>query len=85
MKFYTYILYNKENDKFYIGSTNNLKKRLVEHNERKSNYTSKYVGGWLLVYYEVFYSRLEAMERERYFKSFKSKVYIKQFIKGKPA
>ena len=78
MNFYTYIAYNNKHDKFYIGQTNNLDRRTVEHNLGVSNYTSKYDGEWELVYYETFDSRSEAMKRERFFKKQKNKNFYRR-------
>ena len=77
---YVYILYNKQHDKFYIGQTYSLKKRIAEHKAGLGNYTSRY-GEWLFVYYEKVVDRAQAMSREKYFKSLKSKVFLKEFIK----
>jgi putative endonuclease len=68
MNFYTYIAYNSKYDKFYIGQTNNLDKRMVEHNLMVSNYTSKYDGKWNIIYYETFSSRSDTMKREKFLK-----------------
>lgn len=84
MRYYVYVLYNLKHDKFYIGQTYSLLKRVVnEHKVGLGNYTSRYDGKWLFIYYESYNTRGEAMGRERYLKSFKSKTYLKQFIKSK--
>ena len=49
--FYVYILKSKKNDRWYTGSTNDLRKRFKRHNENKSSYT-KNKGPWELIYYE---------------------------------
>ena len=47
----------------YIGWTNNLKKRLKEHNEGKG---AKFTRGrkWKLIYYEVVKNKSTALKRE---------------------
>jgi putative endonuclease len=52
--FYTYILYNKEIDKFYIGSTSNIHNRLLEHNKVtiSKKYTQRQTGKWAIYFYE---------------------------------
>lgn len=60
---YTYILKCNDNT-LYTGWTNNLEKRLKTHNEGKG---SKYTRSRLpvvLVYYEEFETKEEAMQRE---------------------
>ncbi len=76
--FYLYILQN-DKDSFYIGTTNNLERRLHQHNGGQSKYT-KYKGSWKVVYTEYFETRSEAMKREYYLKSQKSKSFIQELI-----
>ena len=64
---YTYILKCSDNT-FYTGWTNDLEKRLVDHNRGKG---AKYTRGRRpveLAYYERFDSKEEAMKRERQIK-----------------
>ncbi|MGI6019435.1 MAG: GIY-YIG nuclease family protein [Marvinbryantia sp.] len=60
---YTYILKCSDNT-FYTGWTNNLAKRLSAHNQGKG---AKYTKGRtpvILVYYECFSAKSDAMRRE---------------------
>lgn len=60
---YTYILECKDGT-YYTGWTNNLDKRLKDHNEGRG---AKYTKARLpvsLIYYEEFQTREEAMRRE---------------------
>ena len=60
---YTYIL--KCNDgTLYTGWTNNLEKRVKDHNEGKGAKYTKARRPVSLVYYEEFESKEEAMKRE---------------------
>jgi len=51
--FYTYILGSTKDKELYIGSTNNLKKRLEEHNSGKVPST-KQRAPFQLLYYESY-------------------------------
>ena len=65
MPFTVYILRTSSNT-LYIGQTNNLEKRLKEH-QSKSNKSAKYMkyfSSFKLVYKEGYTSRIEAMKRE---------------------
>ena len=63
--YYVYLLQSKVNPrKFYLGSTNDLKRRLQEHNAKKSHSTARYVP-WEIVYYEAFISEKDARRREQ--------------------
>lgn len=62
--YYLYLLRStKELSQFYIGHTNDLRKRLSQHNEGKSFHTKKYMP-WELVYYEAYSSLALAKNRE---------------------
>jgi len=62
---YFYIIQSKDNGgKFYIGSTNNIQRRLYEHNNsNKSGYTNKF-RPWRLAYKEYYKTIQEARWRE---------------------
>ncbi len=62
--FYTYIL-NCNDDTFYIGSTNNLEKRLHAHNNTKAGaHYTKIRRPVILIYKEEFKTSTEAKKRE---------------------
>lgn len=65
--YYVYALKNKTHAYLYIGFTSNLRKRLKEHQDKKSTYTAK-MGEWHFVYYEAYHSKDDAIERERMLK-----------------
>ncbi len=77
--FYTYIIYSKTLDKYYIGSTENIEDRLVRHNRGSSKYTSK-AKDWILVYSEKFDTKSAAIKREYEIKRQKSRKYIESLI-----
>lgn len=65
--FYFYILENEEGELYY-GSTNNLKRRLSEHQGGKSFSTRGH--DWELIYYEAYKSEEDARHREQQIKYF---------------
>ena len=70
--FYVYVLKNTIANRKYIGQTNDLDRRISEHNGTNTNprrYTSKFSGKWELVYFEEYQTRSEAMKREKWLKS----------------
>lgn len=69
--FYAYVLKSQKDGKMYIGSTNDLKKRLLEHNNGKS-FSTKNRRPLILIYYEAYYSLRDARTRESKLKKFKN-------------
>ncbi|HMN23442.1 MAG: GIY-YIG nuclease family protein [Ignavibacteriaceae bacterium] len=78
-KYYVYILKSITLNKFYIGQTNNLERRLFYHNSGYSKSTKSGMP-WNLVYKKLFLSRAEAMKREKQLKSYKNKSYLEKII-----
>ena len=70
MSFSVYILKSKSNNRYYIGSTKNLEKRLNYHNSDRARWTKRYQP-WVLVHSESFETRSEAVKREKFLKSLK--------------
>jgi putative endonuclease len=59
MPYFTYILFSQKLQKYYVGSTNNLIKRLERHNLGHTTFTKTGIP-WVLVFYEKFDSRPDA-------------------------
>ena len=78
--YYVYILLSLKDKKFYIGFTNDLKRRLKEHNSGKNTSTKSRLPLELL-YYEAHLSKADAMRRERYFKTTKGKSTLRQMLR----
>lgn len=62
--YYMYLIRSKKNQSFYIGSTRDLKARLLNHNNGESIYTKQYLP-WKLVYYESYLDYKLAFRREK--------------------
>jgi putative endonuclease len=70
MEAYVYILASKRNGTLYIGVTNDLIRRMYEHkNNTIDGFTKKYQIH-SLVYYELYSSILEAIQREKQLKKY---------------
>jgi putative endonuclease len=77
--FSVYILKSSVTDKYYIGQTSDIDKRLLYHNSGYSKST-KAVIPWKLVYSENFDTRQQAMNREAELKKYKGRVMIEKII-----
>ena len=77
--FTVYIIYSHLIDKYYVGYTSDLQKRLQDHNSGISTFTSK-AGDWVLKYQKQFNTRALAMKYEKEIKRKKSCKYIEWLI-----
>lgn len=69
--YYVYILASKKNGTLYVGVTNQLSNRVIQHSEHlNEGFTEKY-NVHMLVYYEVFSNINNAIKREKQLKKWK--------------
>jgi putative endonuclease len=61
--YYTYIIKSKTKKYYYIGSTDNLEKRIKEHNQGKTK-SIKHLVPFELIYYEAYIVKSLARKRE---------------------
>jgi len=78
--FIVYILKNSITERHYIGSTNDLVRRLAEHNRGQTKSTRQ-KGIWEVIYTEEYSGSLEAKKRELKIKSYKGGNEFKKLIK----
>ena len=79
--YYVYILLSEKDGKFYTGSTNDLKRRINEHNSGRVNSTKDRLP-MKLIYYEACIDEIDARARETYLKSGMGKRYIRNRLKN---
>ena len=80
---YLYILRSDTKDKIYIGSTNDLERRLEQHNRGHTKSTKRFVP-WSFVYVEKFLEKKDARDRERQLKNWKNRKRIESLIEKNP-
>lgn len=78
--FFVYAIQSKIDNRLYVGFTDNLERRFSEHNSGKTKSTKAYIP-WELVYFESVENRIDARNREKYFKSGCGKEHLKMIIK----
>lgn len=66
-------------DKYYIGSTKDVAKRLSEHNQLKCVYSRRYAP-WRLETYLVFYNEELAGKFEKYLKHGSGHAFLKKHL-----
>jgi len=79
LTWYVYVLQNKHK-KWYIGSTRDLRKRILQHNSGK-NKSTKYGVPWKVIYCEISINQQDARAREKYLKSGMGRRYLKNRLK----
>jgi putative endonuclease len=70
-----YLLRQNSTNKYYIGITSNIERRLSEHNLNTCHYTGKQGNNWILVGYKDL-TETEARKEEKRLKKAKNKKYI---------
>jgi putative endonuclease len=70
MAFYVYIMASRRNGTLYIGSTDDLARRVFEHQSRVRGFTARY-GCTMLVWFEQHETRESALIRERRMKEWR--------------
>lgn len=77
--YWVYIVESMKDHKYYVGCTNNIVRRINEHNKGLSKYT-RGQGPWELVYNEEFSTLKLARKREKQIKSWKKRIAIEKLI-----
>lgn len=77
--FTVYVLKSSATDKYYIGQTADIGKRLLYHNSGYSKST-KVCLPWKIVYTESFITRALAMKKETEIKKYKSRIMIEKLL-----
>ena len=79
--YYTYVLLSMKDKKFYSGSSEDLKSRFEQHQKGKVSSTKDRCP-LELIYYESCLNKSDAMKRERYFKTYKGKLFLRNRLKS---
>ncbi|MBI3601445.1 MAG: GIY-YIG nuclease family protein [Candidatus Omnitrophica bacterium] len=77
--YYVYVLRSWTQNKFYIGYTRDLERRIKEHNQGQCHTTHR-LDNPELIFYEAFKNEEDAKRREKYFKTTKGKKTLKLML-----
>ena len=75
--FYVYSIKSRERNYIYVGLTEDIDRRINEHNSGKNKTTRSYKP-FELIYAEQFRTRTEARRREKYLKAGSGKEFLKR-------
>jgi len=81
---YVYIMTNANNTTLYIGVTNHLGRRILEHKACNKDCFTAWYGLNKLVYYEYTDSKTDAINREKQLKKFYKKSKIRMITNFNP-
>jgi putative endonuclease len=77
--YYTYILQSLKGKSYYVGSTQDLKSRVVKHNNGEVTYSAK-KRPWKLVRYCAFHTKKHAVDFELYLKQGSGFAFAKKHL-----
>jgi putative endonuclease len=75
------VLFSKKDLKYYYGYTENLKLRIEQHTNGRVEST-KYRRPLELIYFEGCLNKDDALKREKYFKTYYGRMFLKNRLKN---
>ena len=78
--YYVYALWSQKDQKFYIGYTKDLKRRMVEHRSGGCHTTYR-LREPELIFYEAYRCNSDGKRREKYFKTSKGKKTLRLMLR----
>ena len=76
---YLYLLEDEKSDKLYVGVTENVQRRINEHNGENTHFTGRTGGVWKLVGVKEL-DKIKAYQEEKRLKKAKNKRYIRWYF-----
>ena len=77
MNYWVYVIKSEEGYK-YTGMTEDLRRRVEEHNQKRKSFWTKRGNNWRVIYSEEFSSSNEALKKEKWMKSGHGKKFLKE-------
>jgi putative endonuclease len=77
---YVYAIQSLKDGRIYVGLTQNIDKRILQHN-KGATFSTKPFKPWKLIYSEVLPDRICARKREKYLKSGVGKEFLKSIVR----
>jgi putative endonuclease len=77
--YFVYILKSLNFAKTYTGITDDLERRLIQHNRGYHFYTKRYLP-WRIIFSEKHSDRISARKKEKYLKSAAGRKWIKRVL-----
>ena len=77
--YYVYILYSQRKNKYYVGQTNDLERRLLQHNSSQV-ISTKFGVPWILKHFFEFEERAASVQLEKKIKKRGAKRYLQDMF-----
>jgi putative endonuclease len=77
--YFVYAIKSKSRNYLYVGLTNNVERRLDEHNQGKNKTTRSY-RPFELILTEKYETRVQARKREKFLKNGSGKEFLKSIV-----
>ena len=77
--FFVYAIVSEKDNRIYVGFSSDFEKRLKEHNAGRTKSTKGF-RPWKPLYNEVIKGRIEARNKEKYYKSGIGKEFLKSLL-----
>ena len=74
--YYVYVLENQDDRSLYIGYTENIEKRVSDHQDGKGGRTTRLKQNWQLIYFESYVIKEDALGREKFLKGGSGRKYL---------
>lgn len=78
--YYVYVLLSKKDKNFYVGFTDNLRRRITQHKNSEVKSTKSRLP-LMLIFYEAYLNKNDALRRERYLKTKKGRTTLRAMLK----
>ena len=79
--FYAYVLYSLKSKTLYLGHTEDLRQRVKDHNNGIGGAFTKRNKPYVLVFYEAFLSKSDALKQEKFYKTGYGREVLREKIK----
>ena len=79
--YYSYVLFSQKDSRLYCGYTKDLNLRIKQHMNGEVQST-KHRRPLKLIYYEACIDQWDAIRREKYFKTYYGKMFIRKRLKN---
>ena len=79
MNYFSYVIYNQEQHRFFYGFTEDVKRAVIAHNKGLIEFT-KDAKNWVLLYEEGFETKKKAIWRSKFYKTVAGQRHLRKIL-----